>query len=177
MLRFLPVTLCVLFLSSCAKEAGVPAADAPIATVVMRDGTKVQGKVVESSPTQIRIATDDQQTRVIPMSTVKRVEYAEAKPAADAKAPADTKASASAKPAPEAEPPHEDHYHPPANAVTTKTDTLAVGTSVPVRVEETIDSGKAVEGQRFAAEVTRHKRCRRRRGDPARLQRANRDQV
>src|ERR1044071_7451401 len=97
MLRFLPVTLCVLFLSSCAKEAGVPAADAPVATVVMRDGTKVQGRVVESSPTQIKIATPDQQTRTIPMSTVRRVEYPKAKPAADMKAAADTKASADTK--------------------------------------------------------------------------------
>jgi len=156
MLRFLPATLFVLFLSSCAKEAAVPAADAPTATVVMRDGTKVQGKVVESSATQIKIATDDQQTRIIPMSTVKRVEYGDVKTAANAKTPAGARSSADREKAPEAEaPPHEEHYHPPANAVTTKTNTLPVGTSVPVRVEETIDSGKAVEGQTFAAEVTR----------------------
>jgi hypothetical protein len=32
---------------------------------------------------------------------------------------------------------------------------LPVGTEIPVRVEETIDSGKAVEGQVYAAEIAR----------------------
>jgi hypothetical protein len=50
---------------------------------------------------------------------------------------------------------HEDHYHPEQAAITTKTYELAVGTELPVRVEETIDSGQAAEGQTYAAEVTR----------------------
>ena len=48
---------------------------------------------------------------------------------------------------------HEDHYHPPAAAVQSRTRVLAAGTELPVRNEETIDSGKAVEGQTYAAEV------------------------
>ena len=62
-------------------------------------------------------------------------------------------APASAAPPPEAF--HEDHYHPPANAVQSKTYTLAAGTQLPVRSEETIDSGIASTGQTYAAEVTR----------------------
>jgi hypothetical protein len=166
MLRFLPIALCVLFLSSCAKESAVPAAGAAAATVVLRDGSTVQGKVLESSATEIKIATADLQTRIIPMSTVRRVDYGETaspvepKSTADAKAVASKPAAGSQPPraavkAPEAERPREEHVHPPAAAVTTKTNTLATGTSIPVRVEETIDSGKAEEGQTFAADVTR----------------------
>jgi hypothetical protein len=109
----------------------------------MRDGTKAQGKVVESSPKQIRIAVADKPPQTIPMADVKRVEYAEPKaaPAADPAAPAEAA--------------HDDHHHPAAAAVTTRTSELGVGTEIAVRNEETIDSGKAVEGQRFAAEVIR----------------------
>jgi hypothetical protein len=48
---------------------------------------------------------------------------------------------------------HEQHYHPTLDEIQTKTYVLAIGTTVPVRTEETIDSGKAVEGQSFAAEI------------------------
>jgi len=59
------------------------------------------------------------------------------------------------KPAPGSapEPTHEEHFHPPAAAVVSKTNVLPTGTSIPVRNEETIDSAKAVEGQVYAAEI------------------------
>jgi hypothetical protein len=41
------------------------------------------------------------------------------------------------------------------SAVTTKTYELPAGTEISVRTEETIDSGRAAEGQTFPAEVTR----------------------
>src|SRR5262245_9976045 len=91
MLRFLPIALSVLFLSSCANQAAVSTASAPAATVVLRDGTTVQGKVVESSATEIKIATADLQTRIIPMSTVRRVDYGETAPAVEPKAAANGK--------------------------------------------------------------------------------------
>jgi hypothetical protein len=72
--------------------------------------------------------------------------------------PAQTAASPAAAPPAAASDPeavHEKHYHPPAAAVTTRTFIVASGSEVPVRVEETIDSAKAVEGQTYAAEVTR----------------------
>jgi hypothetical protein len=49
---------------------------------------------------------------------------------------------------------HREHYHPVESAITTKTYELVPGTEISVRNEETIDSGKAVEGQTFPAEVT-----------------------
>jgi hypothetical protein len=58
----------------------------------------------------------------------------------------------SAAPAPEPDA-HENHYHPEKTAIQTKTFVVPVGTEVPVRTEETIDSGAAVEGQTFAAEI------------------------
>src|SRR5262249_40897489 len=58
------------------------------------------------------------------------------------------------QPAP-AEPPHESHYHPAEAAVTTRTYKVPSGAELSVRTEETIDSAKAVEGQTFAAEITR----------------------
>ncbi|HEY2013133.1 MAG TPA: hypothetical protein VGH38_06495, partial [Bryobacteraceae bacterium] len=60
-----------------------------------------------------------------------------------------------ASPAPPADDTHEKHYHAPIAAITTKTYRLPVGTQIPVRTEETIDSAKAAEGQTFEAEVTR----------------------
>jgi hypothetical protein len=50
-------------------------------------------------------------------------------------------------------PPHVDHYHPVESAVTTRTHEVPTGTELQVRTEETIDSGKAVEGQTFPGEL------------------------
>src|SRR5260370_41744033 len=50
---------------------------------------------------------------------------------------------------------HREHYHPVESAITTKSHELPAGTEISVRNEETIDSGRAAEGQTFPAEVTR----------------------
>ena len=141
----LAIGLAVSFflLSSCARKDEV-AANAPQATITLRDGSRVMGAVVSTSPSEITI-NDAGGNRTIDMKTVRSIEYADA---ANPPAPAGGQTAA-------VEPTHEDHYHPEPAAVTTKSYELPIGTSVPVRVEETIDSGRAVEGQTFAAEVVR----------------------
>jgi hypothetical protein len=158
----------LILLSSCASNES--AGTGPHATVQMRDGTAVSGTVLSSSATEIKLAGDDKITRTIPMAQVRSVDYgdtataappATAPPSAPAPssppAPSSSPApSPSAPPAPVApDPVHEQHYHPAVADITTKTYRLPVGTEIPVRTEETIDSGKASEGQTFAAEVAR----------------------
>jgi hypothetical protein len=152
-----PVFL-VLLLASCAKEESVPAAsDAQHAKVDMRDGTSVSGNVVSSTASDITLAPDGGgANRTISMKQVKAVSYddAPAAPAAAA-APAATASGGAKSPAPASSAPdaHENHYHPEKTAIQTKTFVVPVGTEVPVRTEEAIDSGTAVEGQTFAAEI------------------------
>ena len=140
------------FLSSCAKqpETAITVTELPHATVVMRDGSRASGVVSASTAAEITVQLDGGGSRTIPMKDVRRVDYGEVasavKPGGQPAAPA-----AAVPPAPE--PTHDDHFHPPAAAVVSKTNVLPAGTSVPVRNEETIDSGKAVEGQVYAAEI------------------------
>jgi hypothetical protein len=154
-----PVFL-VLLLASCAKEESAPAAsDAQHAKVDMRDGTSVSGNVVSSTPSDITLAPDGGgANRTISMKQVKSVSYddAPAAPVAPAAAAATATPSGGAKssaPAASERDAHENHYHPEKTAIQTKTFVVPVGTEVPVRTEETIDSGTAVEGQTFAAEI------------------------
>jgi hypothetical protein len=134
----------MLFLTSCAKQDSstaptAPSADLPHATVVMRDGSRATGTVAASTPSEITLNLDGGGTKTIAMKDVRRVDYGDA--------PAKTAAT------PVAEPTHEDHYHPAGSAVMSKTRVLPAGTELPVRTEETIDSGRATEGQVYAAEV------------------------
>jgi hypothetical protein len=133
-----------VLLTSCAKQesSATAPADLPHATVVMRDGTRVSGTIAASSASEITVNPDGGGSRTIPMKSVRRVDYGEA--------PAATQQPSSPPPA---EPTHEDHYHPSVAAVQSRTRILAAGTELPVRNEETIDSGKAVEGQTYAAEI------------------------
>jgi hypothetical protein len=140
-----------IFLASCAKQdsstASTTAADLPHATVVMRDGSRVAGAVTASSPAELTMNVDGGGVRTIAMKDVRRVDYGEAPAAAAAAVPAG--AAGVAVPPPT----HDDHYHPAAAAVVSKTRVLRIGTELPVRAEETIDSAHAVEGQTYAAEV------------------------
>ena len=156
---FFAAVMTILVLSSCNKEQQNAAG--PRATVTLRDGTLVGGTVVSTSPTEIKILGDDQQTRTLAMTQVKSIDYEDASAAANAPAaaaPADqsvqTPAPAANNAPPAANNAPESHEHPSESAITTKTYALPVGTKVAVRTEETIDSGKAAEGQTFAAEVT-----------------------
>lgn len=152
-MRIAPIFAVSLFLlSSCATKP----ADRPHATVNLRDGSTFAGSVVSSSPSEITIAGDDKSTRTIPMNQVKSVEYDDAPQTAAATPDQPNPAPpAAAKQEAQSRATHRDHYHPPQSVVSTKTYLLPVGTEIPVRAEETIDSGKGSEGQTYAGEVTR----------------------
>jgi hypothetical protein len=149
-MRKVPMMMLSIFfvlLTACNKQEAAPAsADQPHATVVMRDGSKVSGAVVASTPSDITIAADGGANRTISMKDVRSVTYDDSAPAAGA---------AAAPAARAAEPDsHENHYHPERAAIQTKTYTVPAGTEVSVRTEETIDSSTAAEGQTYAGEVT-----------------------
>ncbi|MBV9884925.1 MAG: hypothetical protein JO119_00105, partial [Acidobacteria bacterium] len=154
----------LLFLASCNNQA----ASGQHATVSMRDGTTLAGMVTATSPSEITLVGDDKVTHTIPMTQVKSIEYDDAQaaqapaPQTAAPAPAATPAPASNNAAPlpprsaasradDAE--HEHHHHPTQAEIHTKTYVLPVGSRVPVRTEETIDSATAAEGQTYAAEI------------------------
>ncbi len=142
----IPVFVAIL-VCSCAKPTG----GGRHATILMRDGVSVSGTILSSSGSELQISGDDQVTRTIPMTQVRSVDYDD--PVSDV--PASTATSMGAPSPAVSERPHWDHYHPVETAITTKSYDLPVGTEISVRNEETIDSGKAVEGQTFPAEVTR----------------------
>src|SRR5581483_2998195 len=75
-------------------------------------------------------------------------------PAASTPAPA-AKRTQAAREAERSQAAHQEHYHPPQAAVSTRTYQLPSGTDISVRTEETIDSAKGSEGQTYAAEVTK----------------------
>jgi hypothetical protein len=129
-----------LILASCAKQA----ASGPHATVTLRDGTTIGGNVISSSTSEIQLAGDDKTSHTIPMSQVRSVSYEDAQPAPGSPGSSDADDHS-----------HDNHQHPVEAAITTRTHELPRGTQISVRNEETIDSGRAVEGQQFAAEVTR----------------------
>jgi len=164
------------FLTSCGNQA----ASGQHATILMRDGTTLTGTVTATSASEIALTGDDNARHTVPMAQVKSIEYDDAPAAQPASAgtaaqpsptsrasgtPAGggtsssggtpTRRSSASRAAARArdEAAHEEHYHPTQEEIQTKTYVLPVGTKVPVRTEETIDSGKAVEGQTFAAEI------------------------
>jgi hypothetical protein len=147
-------------LVDCSSQSTAP--PGPHATVFLRDGSSYSGRVSKSSPAELAIAGDDQTTRTFAMTDVKSVEYdtsAPPAPTASASQPAEAPASTAAAPEPPPPPAdqrlHDEHYHPEESSIRTKTYELAAGTDVSVRTEETIDSRRAVEGQSYAAEVSR----------------------
>jgi hypothetical protein len=124
----------------------------------MRDGASVSGTIISNSGSEIQIAGDDKVTRTILMAQVRSIDYDDTPPASAVSNPSPSVASppaASAPPPVPREVPHREHYHPVESAITTKTYELPPGTQISVRNEETIDTGKAAEGQTFPAEVTR----------------------
>src|SRR3954470_11255758 len=91
----------ILALTLLAAACSSSPTTGPHATVEMRDGSSVSGMVLSSSAEEIKITTDDNVTRTIPMAQVRTVDYGDA-PAAGAAAPgaAPTMAGSAAKPAP-----------------------------------------------------------------------------
>lgn len=150
-----PILWTVFFAAAILASCSKPAGTGQRAIVTMRDGTQVSGTVLSSSASQIELTGDDKATHTISMAQVRSIEYQDASspqaaPSGDSSQPAP---SAAATPSPEMS--HQDHYHPTESAITTTTYELPAGTEISVRNEETIDSGKTVEGQTFPAEVTR----------------------
>ena len=128
----------------------------------MRDGSQYAGKVVSSSPAEITLAGDDNVTHTLAMNTVKSIDYdeapAQAPPPETARQQPPPPESGGPRPPERRYQPelnHEYHRHPEPSDIQTRSYVVPAGTELPVRVEETIDSGQAVEGQTFAAEVTR----------------------
>ncbi len=159
----LTLTLALLLaglLTSCANQA-TPPADGPHATVLMRDGTQVAGIVTASTPSGITLMGDDKASHTISMAQVKSVSYDQPQPDQSgagqpgAGQPAAGQPGAADSGAAQSDPTHDDHYHPPASAIQSKTYTLPAGALIPVRSEETIDAAVATGGQTYAAEVTR----------------------
>ena len=116
--------------------------------MTLRDGTHIQGSVTASSPEKLTLLGADRITREIPTSEVKSVTYD--KPSASVEiaknaAPVDVQKPVDA--------PRKIDVPKPA-AVETRTYQLPAGTSISVRTSETIDSGKAVEGHLYPADVT-----------------------
>jgi hypothetical protein len=163
----------LLFLAGCSNNGST--APGQHASVLMRDGSTLAGMVTATSPSEITLVGDDKVTHTVPMTQVKSIEYddaqaaqapaaqtpATATPAAQAPAAATSVSNANtAAPIPprsaasradDAE--HEHRYHPTPAQIRTKTYVLPVGSRVPVRTGEAIDSGTAAEGQTYAAEI------------------------
>ena len=145
----LGVTLC---LAACTTTSTT----GPRATVQMRDGTSVSGVVLASDANEIKISTDDNVTRTIPMAQVRSVDYGEtaAAPApggsaAPSGSPAPTMATARPRPVSRPALPR-----PTTDDITSETHVLAAGTAISVQTDETIDGSTAADGQTFAADVT-----------------------
>jgi len=149
----------IAMLPSCANKS-TTAGSGPHATLQLRDGTTFSGAVSASSPQQITVAGDNNgPTRTFEMKDVKSVDYGEQTAAATAPSaplatgtpPSDAAQQQAAEAATEQH--EQQHAHPEESAIRTKTYVLRPGTHIAVRTEETIDSGRAVEGQTYPAEI------------------------
>src|SRR5205085_12063146 len=98
MCRFVSIICCLLFLllfASCAKQESAPA-DLPHATVVLRDGTRLNGTVAASSPSEITLNVDGGAPRNISMKEVRRIDYGAVQTSTAAPAPSPALKSAGA---------------------------------------------------------------------------------
>lgn len=137
-----------ILLWSCTKPNE---AEARHASVLLRDGTRVNGTVVSSSAKELQLKSDDNANRTIAMTEVRSIEYEDAAPQAVTVTPPTGKSPVSAAQTSQT---REQRPHAVERQITTKHHVLGVGTEISVRNDETIDSDKAVEGQTFPAEVT-----------------------
>src|ERR1700730_18161054 len=90
-----------LFLTSCTNKDQGSTGEKPRAVLVMRDGTQVEGTVVDSSSAEIKIADSNGIARTIPTTQVRSINYADVptEPApAQAAAPASPNPPVSPKP-------------------------------------------------------------------------------
>jgi hypothetical protein len=149
------IALALLLATSCgSKEAAV--ANAPHATVVLRDGTRFSGAVTNASPTSVSVAGEGNNSRTFDMKDVKAIEYGDPAPVAQAEQrPSSAPAPAVQHLQQRESAPRAERYHPPESVIKTRTYELPAGTELSVRTDETIEAKKAVEGQAFAAEISK----------------------
>lgn len=149
---------CGMLLTGCQKRDVL--ASGPEATISFRDGTRVSGTVLESTPAQITLRAFDGSTRILDMRNVRAVDYGDA-PAPTGKNSTATTTTTTTTGVRKTVPVHNDgpptppRYHPEESHISTRSTTLPVGTRIAIRTDETIDSRTAVEGQIYAAEIYR----------------------
>ena len=145
--------ICCGFVFSLGCQKKDAAAAGPEATVVFRDGTRISGEVMQTTPAQISLKAFDGTTRVLEMRNVRTIDYG------DAASPAPPVAIGTQQGRLPRE--HNDgpstppRYHPAESHISTTTFTLPVGTKVEIRTDENIDSKTAADGQTYAAEIYR----------------------
>ena len=166
-----PCTFCWFCSPAGTENKRPPRLQVPHATVQLRDGSVLTGTVVASSPRQLVLAGDDKATRTLEMNQVKSVQYDEPPAEAvehrpDTGAPGNAAPATKPEPAPaqsKATPPPsppqpnaQERPHPEENASSALEPTSwRPERRSAVRTDERIDSAKAVEGQTFAAEISR----------------------
>src|SRR5437667_4696480 len=101
----------ILMLAAC-QRTDTTAATGPDVTVLLRDGTRISGAVVQSSAAQITLKTFDGSTRTFEMRDVRTVDYGDMAPPPPS--PTGTRAHSDGAPTPP-------RYHPPESHISTKT--------------------------------------------------------
>jgi hypothetical protein len=145
--------LIAVVLAGCNNKGKVGSGETRQATVSLQDGKQVTGTIKESSPKEMTIVGNDGITRTIPMTQVQSVQYSDAaprQPTVNAEPPA-----GAGQPNPMANSlPPSDREQPSQSSPPTRTYEIPAGTKIAVRSDETIDSSRAADGQRYGAEVS-----------------------
>jgi hypothetical protein len=146
--------LAVCCFTACSNQ-NTTGANPRTATVTMSDGTRLSGTLTESSAKELKIAGTDGSFHTVPMDQVRSIEYGDAAPVTTPLAATPATAARPASTTSKTSPPRAEQYHPTPAVISTRTSVVPVDTELSVRTEDTIDSETAVEGQVFAAVITR----------------------
>jgi outer membrane lipoprotein SlyB len=150
-MKIASILVTLLALSACTTATP---STGPHATIEMRDGSNVSGMVLSSTADEVKIATDDNVTRTIPMSQVRAIDYGDAPATGTAPAAAPATGSPAKPAAPRRAVSRPALPRPSAEEITSETRVLPAGTQVAVQTDETIDGSTAADGQVFSADVT-----------------------
>ena len=146
---------------ACQQKQAVVAAPltGPEATIVLRDGSRVSGEVLATSPAQLTLKAFDGTTRILEMQNVRTVDYGP--PAYQSRNPAYGTVGNAPPPPVHRERAHNDgmptppRYHPEESHISSANFLLPAGTRVEVRTDENIDARNSSQGQTYAAEIYR----------------------
>src|SRR4051812_39774825 len=141
-MKFASSIVLILLLTACSSTP----TSGPRATVELRDGTSVSGMVLSSTPEEVKITTDENVTRTIPMTQVRAIDYGDtpaAGPAASSTGAAPTMGGSTAKPAAPRRAVKPAVPRPTLADVTTDTHVVPAGTEISVQTDETIDGSTA----------------------------------